>query len=860
MTSHPIVAMTSKPMPHRTPPLVSHYFMSVHRHATLRPARCSSLQALVSSGRDAGGVSPPPTLGFAAGGGTGGHAGHLPMPVLPQSLVEEASRIAAFVGEGAAAAKIACPGTVACNGCETGVRPGPDRCSNGIPGETAVADAFAEDNVAELMLAEGVLENLVDVIAPRLAPPDRKGAGRRGACEAAKGLTLHPSLAEGQQDSSAEGSRLGALEAAVLILEGRPRAQAEFARLGGYARVCRFIHDVAKAPQRVLPPPPAPPGDSSDSSGQGRNASRADSSHGDGRPLARGLRALDAAFEALFRLALDGHAVVHGARADGVDSVKALLLLVVRSPSLPVVLRAASGLQALLRVRPMNAVALERHDALRAVADAIAFLALSDGREGCSSAALLSWSRNTDLGISGEEAMAERRKWSFDEKREALASMNDVVRVLAAVYGRRDSRALERYAGILLSSSNARFSFCHATGRSLGAQCSRCGATTSATAAAAMAANVATAGRNVRRCLVEGCDGAQGLCRACDAILHNQADAGSHIRVPMSARKRCEPDSAPGASSHRTDPEWAVEAGKALMKAMAIMLDDRESFGLPPSSDAGDSFGHDSAASADDAPTPPGGVLTVMLNVIQDELLEPLQVRQPFRTGIDDRGSSSEEPPVAYFPAEGGRARERGDAFRKSKRNRGLGWTGGWLLGALEIVARIVVRGDSETVEELGTAGAWGLLAHITCLLSPPRHMSLRPSAVSLDAGDIANPGGDIANAGGEEVRDRGRSPMSASSDGRRRGGYEVERPSEVWVGWVGARRLSLWILREALLTGAGQFHSRDSSAAALAQPARWLVWLVQALMKGGLASGGDFGPHSESQVSFFFCAHSKYS
>lgn len=843
-TIHLIAIMTSNLLPD-----VCHCFLSVHRHATLRRARCSSLQALVSSGRDAGGISPPPTLGFTAGGGTGGHSGHLPMPVLPQSLVEEASRIAAFVGQGGTASKISCPDAVACSGCETGVSTGPGRCcSNGMPGRAALAGACAEDDVAELMLVEGVLANLVDVIAPQLAAPEGEEAGRTGACEADKGLMLHPPLAEGQPGSSAEGSRLGALEAAVLILEGRPRAQAEFARLGGYARVCCFIHDAAKAPQNVLSPPPDASGESSDSSGQGRNTSRADSSHGDGRPSARGPRALDAAFEALFRLALDGHAVVNGARADGVDSVKALLLLAVRSPSLPVALRAASSLQALLRVRPMNAVALERHDALRAIADAVAFLALSDGREGCSSAALPSWSRSTELGISGEEAVAERRKWSFDEKREALASMNDVVRVLAAVYGRRDSRALERYADILLSSSTARFSLCPASGRSLGAQCSRCGAT--ATAAAAMAANVATAGRNVRRCLAEGCDGAAGLCRACDATLHNQADGGSHIRVPVSARKRCEPvHPTPGAPPHRAGPEWAVEAGKALMKAMAIMLDDRESFGLPPSSDAGDGVGQDSAAADDGAPTPPGGILTVMLNVIQDELLEPLQERQHFRTGIADRcTSSSEEPPVACSPAEGG-AREPGDACQKTRCDRALGWTGGWLLGALEIVARVVVRGDSATVEELGAAGAWGLLAHITRLLSPPRHMYARRSAASssVDADDIANPSG-------EENRDGGLSPTSAAGEGRRRRRrrerYEGERLSEVWVGWVGARRLSLWIIREALLTGAGQFRSRDSSAAALAQPARWLVWLVQALMKSDSTNGGDFGPQSESQVS----------
>ncbi|CAM9829708.1 unnamed protein product, partial [Laminaria digitata] len=163
------------------------------------------------------------------------------------------------------------------------------------------------------------------------------------------------------------------------------------------------------------------------------------------------------------------------------------------------------------------------------------------------------------------------------------------------------------------------------------------------------------------------------LCRACDATLHNHADggSGSHIRVPICARKLCEPDLAKGASPpHRADPEWAVEAGKALMKAMAIMLDDRESFGLPPSSSAGAGVGHDSAAAGDAPPTSPGGVLTVMLNVIQDELLEPLHGRRHIRSDIDDRGGNSKEHPVGRSPAaEGDGAREFCGVGEKAKKH-----------------------------------------------------------------------------------------------------------------------------------------------------------------------------------------------
>lgn len=826
----------------------------------LHLALFSSLQALVSSGRDAGGMSPPPTLGLAAGGGAGGHAGHLPTPVLPQSLVEEASRIAAFVGEsGRSASKSAPPDIVPTVSCSTfGMGAGPGKRSNGIPdgrgameapcAEDVVAgDVVAEDVVAEVMLTEGVLADLVDVIAPRLAVLEAGEGERGGACEAANFIL--PLLREVQPVSSAEGPRLGALEAAVLIVEGRPEAQAEFARLGGYARVCCFVHDAAKAQQQRVPPPaPAPSEDFSDSSGQGQTTQCADSLRGGGRRSARGLRALDAAFEALFRLALGGRSVAPGARADGVDSVKALLLLAVRSPSLPVALRAASSLQALLRVRPMNAVVLERHDALRAVADAVAFLALSNGQESCGSATFPSWSRCTELGISGEEAMTARRKWSFDEKREALASLNDVVRVLAAVYGRCDSRALERYAGILLSSSTARFFGCHASGRTLGVQCSRCGVTATS-AAATVTVSADTAGIIIRRCLVEGCDGAAGLCRACDAAVHMQPDGDSHIRVPILARKRSKPDPDPaqGVPSHTADPEWAVEAGKALMKAMAIMLDDRESFGLPPSSGAGEGVCVDRDDAMEGAPptSSSSGVLTVMLNVIQDELLQQLQGD---RQGTDDRGSSSQEVPVGRSSSEGEAAREAVGVGEEGAKNvHGVEWTGAWLLGALEIVARLVVRGDSVTVEELGAAGAWGLLAHITRMLSPPKHMIARPPPVSSSA-DVDNG----ANLSGEEVKDVGQSPTRAASEARGEG-REGPRLAEVWVGWVGARRLSLWILREALLTGAGQFRSRVLSAAALAQPARWLVWLVRALMK---ADGDGFGPHSENQVGVLH-AHS---
>ncbi|CAN0137179.1 unnamed protein product [Ectocarpus sp. 12 AP-2014] len=103
----------------------------------------------------------------------------------------------------------------------------------------------------------------------------------------------------------------------------------------------------------------------------------------------------------------------------------------------------------------MNAVSLERQDALQIAADAVAKLAFSDGGGG---GPCLGEARGEDalFGLDGEVVVAERLAWSVDDKRAALSSMNDVVRVMAAVYSRRDARALERYARILLASSTAR--------------------------------------------------------------------------------------------------------------------------------------------------------------------------------------------------------------------------------------------------------------------------------------------------------------------------------------------------------------------------------------------------------------------
>lgn len=802
----------------------------------------SSFQALVSSGRDDA-VEPSSSTSFGLAA-RDFPAGHLPMAVLPKSLAEEVSRITALEADRPTSGdgrSVANPGAECAQAEGSGGSISSSHAGPGGRKETRKAGAAATaaaEGVKEMMLEDGALAVLADVIAPR--PPgadDTESEEERLAAEALPPL-------EAPDD---ESLRLEALKAAVSMLQARPRAQAEFVRLGGYSRVCRFVHDLAAAGEQGGLRSPAAP--SADPPAAERSRSRS-KSRADSLPRGRSRHpsvaageppALDAAFDAMFRLALDGHAVAAGARADGAGMVRTLLVLSARSPSLPVTLRAARSLQALLCVRPMNAVSLERQNGLGVIADAVAGLSFSVGSAEETSAGV-------ELGLDREVAAAERFAWSVDDKREALSALNDVVRALAAVYSRQDARAVERYAGIVLSESTARYRV-GASGKLAGTQCSACGATPAGGFEVA-----------IRRCLSEGCQGLAGLCAECDETLHAGAGGDGHVRVPVTRRNACEQrdNICRGASSpEREDPAWAVEAGKALIKAMVVMLDDRESFGLPPTPDRRVGTGRNDAAGAAAAAAATAvaaehisqsntasGVLACMLQIVQDELLEPLHGRRGFTADEDD-----DEVDQSSNSADG-----RGDTLGLSS-STSVGWAEGWLLGALEVVARVVVRGDGTTVEDLSDAGGWGLLAHIVRAPLPPRHLILsrrhpNPPGVSMAGVD--------ASCGGQENE----GARARTSVGRGRGGECWSWQgggSEAWTGWVGARRLALWIVREALLTGtgtAGQLRRSGGGNAVgtttlLEQPAKWLIWLVRALVKvDPPRDDGPAGACSEDQVS----------
>lgn len=747
---------------------------------------------------------------MAASGGGAFPANHLPMAVLPQYLAEEASRLSAMAthrSESAQGRSDPCDVSAEAN----------NRTTNGDDGpferrEQAGGTVDTED-VAKIMLADGALEVFADAISPRLSCAEGKAGGAQ---------SLPPLETESLEVHDDVCLRLGALEAAVSMLEGRPLAQAEFVRLGGYSRICSFVHDVAASSNRGVPFQDAP-SSSEPVAERGRSGSKSNPDRlprGEEPPITSGFQVLDGAFDAVFRLALDGHAVAPGARADGVDTVQTLLVLAARSPSLPVALRAARSLQALLRVRPMNAVCLERQSAVRIIADAISGLVFSGQSNGTRFGdEMLGEKGKTEVGLEWEVAADGRQAWSVDDKREALSSMNEVVRVMSAVHSRQDARALERYASILLSLSTTRFGSA-SNGKPIGARCSSCGAQPAGVAIIAL-----------QRCLSDGCQGAVGLCRACDDASHKRSDEDCHVRVPFATRtckSRQNGFQDTPSPSERAEPAWALEAGKALMKAMAVMLDDRESFGLPLTPDGKDGSGQSSATAAGEAPATNRGttVLASMLQIVQDELLEPLNSHRgtnEHRTDITANGDqlTATRPPTAESERSGGFFDADGQATKASS---GLGWTGGWLLDALEIVARFVVRGDSTTVKELGAEGGWGLLAHISRLPLPPAHLAAHRSI---------SPSGSYHGAG-YEGRTGDHTPTSVKS-----GGDDQNRLSEAWVGWIGARRLSLWIIREALLTGtAGQCRSSNSSGPGgtdlLVQPARWLVWLVRAVMRVG--------------------------
>lgn len=743
-------------------------------------------------GRENAGLSSPENsiarLGEAAS------IGRPPMPILLDSLAAESDRIAAVESSFHE---------------DNGTQEIEIDSSKSSPSDEALPEDFVAGDsrvdVAEMMLAQGVIAVLINVIAPPVSadatePPE---------------VSATPDT-DGKLE--VRTPQLDAFEAAVSIMEGRPRAQTEFTELGGFARVSRLMHLIAMGEASELTQQPCEGGHSADR-GRSQSTHPAGSvASGEDRSPSGSLRALDATFDALFRLAINGRSIRSAASADGVQAVKYLLFLAARSPSVVIALRAARSLQALLRLRPLNAVVLERYDALGILSDAAADLVLPRARKSCAGVC-----SNTECECGVEDAgavAAGRVGWCAHDKGEVLSTLNEVVRMLAAAYSWQNAQALNRYARILLRASTARLN--KESHRKLGTLCSSCGA-----------APGGSIGTKIRRCLVAGCIGVDGLCSVCDAKSHQDGADVNHVRVPVSPRGCGDLDSWAGSSHIRADPTWAVESGKALLNAMMTILDDRESFGLPPTPKlSGNTAGPVDGGVGGLIQDSRFGVLTVILYVVQDELLAPLWPH--LHPGLDEshserEQSASTQPPTTEGAVAGEPSCIPSNLAILSKPCVG-DWTEGWLLGALEIVARLVVRGDDATVRELSAAGGWGLLAHVTCQSEPPFQSVKKPA----DSGKGGN---------GE--------PASAVTSGL---GHKEPLSADVWMGWVGARRLSLWILREALLTlaGTGQQHSREKGAAALAQPARWLVWLVRTLMTDTAVAGvGGAAKASASQVSF---------
>lgn len=750
---------------------------------------CSSFQALV--GRETSGLSSPENLATPLGGAAS--IGHLPMPILRDSLAAESDRVAALEYSFRGGKNIQ----------ETEIDR--SKCSptdEALPEDFVAGDAGVD--VAEMMLTQGVIVVLISVIAP---PVSGHGAKPPGG------------IAIPDTDGNLEvgNHQLDAFEAAVSIMEGRPRAQAEFTELGGFARVSRLIHLVANGEASELTQPCK--ARHSIHCDQSRSMPRAGSvASGEDRSRSGSLRALDATFDALFRLAINGRSIRCAASADGIQAVKFLLFLAARSPSTVVALRAAHSLQALLRVRPLNAVVLERYDALGVLSDAAADLLLPRSRKYWADVCN---STEFECGMGDAENVAAGRVgWCAHGKGEVLSSLNEVIRMLAAAYSWQDAQALNRYARILLRASTARLG--EVSQKKIGVLCSSCGA-----------APGRSIGMKIRRCLVAGCSGGDGLCSVCDAKSHQGGTEVNHVRVPVSPRGCVEVDSWADSSHSNVDPIWAVQAGKAMLNAMMTMLDDRESFGLPPTpKPSGSTADPEDGGVGGVTEDSHVGVLTAILYVAQDELLAPLWPH--LHLGMDESQSkrvqsASAQPPAAEDAVAGESAYIPTNPAVLSK-HCVRDWTEGWLLGALEIVARLVVRGDDATVRELSTAGGWGLLAHVT-RQSEPSVLNVEKSPDSGEGGD-----GDASAV----VSDLDHNELLSA---------------DVWMGWLGARRLSLWILREALLTlaGTGQQHSCETGAAALAQSARWLVWLVRTLMKTdtAVAGVGVAAKASASQVSF---------
>lgn len=715
-------------------------------------SRCSSFQALVGRETSPANIAVP-LRGVVS-------MGHPPMPILADSLATESDRIEALDSD---------PNDEDDDSGETEVDILQPLRENEEGDEQAAAEGASD--VPAMMLSQGVLAVLVDVIAPSVDGGASESSGG-GPTLNTMGSFLAEKLVVGK-------SQLEALEAAVSIVEGRSRAQAKFSELGGFVRVSRLLHKLAEGALN----------DQSQSCKDGDSSDQLDHvANGEDLSPIGSLRALDATFDALFRLAINGRPVLPGASADGVQAVKFLLCLVARSPSVTVSLRATRSLQALIRVRPLNVVVLERYDALGVLCDSAADLILSRGSKCCAGACSAG---ESEFCVGDATAStAARLGWHLHDKQEVLSNINEVVRMLAAAYSWQNARALTRYAHILLRISTARFGeICQ---REIGSHCSSCGTPRGEPLDI------------IQRCLVVGCSGAGGLCRVCDAHSHRNCANANHVRVPVTPRGCGASDCLAGWTHGRSNSAWAVQGGKALLKAMVAMLDDRESFGLPPTPKPSGNTGTNKIGASNDEKLHLG-VLTMVLYTAQDELLAPLlpHINTKVEKSCPQESPPYDQPSAADGAAEGKAASPPPEIVIASKSRED--WTQGWLLGALEILARLVVRGNNATVREFSAAGGWGLLAQVICQPEPPIN-SMRGDA---DAGE-----------GGAGV------PAEAVSSGV----DEKHLPLEMWMGWMGARRLSLWIIREAFLTGAGQQHSRDEGSTALAQPARWLVWLVKTL------------------------------
>ncbi|CAN0137113.1 unnamed protein product, partial [Ectocarpus sp. 12 AP-2014] len=152
--------------------------------------------------------------------------------------MEEASRISALEAHRTALGDDLCPSVAdpSCNSGDAGKGVGSGDGDGSAKPQKEQAGVADPGDVAEMMLADGVLAVLADVIAPCRA-------------EGAPGGDTHATESGAESSLNApdsESLRLEALEAAVAMVEGQPNAQRDFIRLGGHSRICSLVHDVAE--------------------------------------------------------------------------------------------------------------------------------------------------------------------------------------------------------------------------------------------------------------------------------------------------------------------------------------------------------------------------------------------------------------------------------------------------------------------------------------------------------------------------------------------------------------------------------------------------------------------------------------